>query len=221
MYYWKCVPFNSTHQVHQSVFPFHPLPQLNTPSWLWGTWSICSPGSSVLQCHSGEDAHSKWKPRNSNAVMIYYPERKSLTGHTRATMVWIFFVFPLLSVSLSRKKKYSFASLGSVPSGIRWASMKIGSKWKKGRDYVWTIGDQNQSINMRCVDTLHIYSPLSHLELCWSVRTAFRLVRLLKMAASVPMKSMYMPENSSWSRRMHTCAHTHTNQQSTLCSCTL
>lgn len=42
-------------------------------------------------------------------------------------------------------------------------------------------------------------SPLSHLELCWSVRTAFLLVRLRKMAASVPMKSMYMPEKSSWS----------------------
>lgn len=48
-----------------------------------------------------------------------------------------------------------------------------------------------------------LFSPLSHLELCWSVRTAFLVVRLLKMAASVPMKSMYMPENSSWSRRKH------------------
>lgn len=62
----------------------------------------------------------------------------------------------------------------------------------------------NHSINMTCMYTLHNCSPLSHLELCWSVRTAFRLVRLLKMAASVPMKSMYMPENSSWSRIMHT-----------------
>lgn len=55
---------------------------------------------------------------------------------------------------------------------------------------------------------MFVCSPLSHLELCWSVRTAFLLVRLLKMAASVPMKSMYMPENSSWSRGMHT----HTQQ---------
>lgn len=39
--------------------------------------------------------------------------------------------------------------------------------------------------------------PLSHLELCWSVLTAFRLVKLRKMAASVPMKSIYIPENSS------------------------
>lgn len=40
-------------------------------------------------------------------------------------------------------------------------------------------------------------SPLSHLELCWSVRTALRLLRLRKTAASVPMKSMYMAEKSS------------------------
>jgi len=45
--------------------------------------------------------------------------------------------------------------------------------------------------------TSRVCIPLSHLELCWSVLTAFLVVRLLKMAASVPMKSMYMPENSS------------------------
>ena len=55
----------------------------------------------------------------------------TLTGHTLATMVWMFLVFPLLSVSLSRKKKYSFASLGSDPSGINWASMKMGSMENK------------------------------------------------------------------------------------------
>lgn len=59
------------------------------------------------------------------------------------------------------------------------------------------------------------FSPLSHLELCWSVRTAFLVVRLRKMAASVPMKSMYMPENSSWSEDnkrdtvSHICHMTH------------
>lgn len=58
--------------------------------------------------------------------------REALTGHTLATMVWMFLVFPLLSVSRSRKKKYSLASLGSLPSGIRWASMKIGSERERG-----------------------------------------------------------------------------------------
>lgn len=51
--------------------------------------------------------------------------------------------------------------------------------------------------------TCRVCIPLSHLELCWSVLTAFLVVRLLKMAASVPIKSMYMPENSSWSNQRH------------------
>lgn len=73
------------------------------------------------------------KNPQKHPLLIYLDtdkKKKALTGHTLATMVWIFLVFPLLSVSLSRKKKYNLASLGSVPSGIRWASMKIGSEWK-------------------------------------------------------------------------------------------
>lgn len=50
----------------------------------------------------------------------------------------------------------------------------------------------------------NVFLPLSHLELCWSVLTAFLLVKLRKMAASVPMKSMYIPEKSSSSVRQET-----------------
>lgn len=210
-----------TDPVRQNASRYRLPPELNTPSWPWGRWSICSPDFAGLRCHS-TDKSTTWELKTTKhtfhglgvwlvisclfpvAVSFYflltrvpsvlfvpcYPDlflqvslqfcifsldfplpvfwyllfgfcslkfaffqpsclcvsafgsyfqlwqsiqakTKALTGHTLATMVWIFLVFPLLSVSLSRKKKYNLASLGSVPSGIRWASMKIGSKWQK------------------------------------------------------------------------------------------
>lgn len=72
--------------------------------------------------------HIATQKHKRNCAGLFWRKQKGLTGHTLATMVWIFLVFPLLSVSLSRKKKYNLESLGSVPSGMRWASMKMGSE---------------------------------------------------------------------------------------------
>lgn len=81
------------------------------------------PSDVVLQARAAQS-----NATNHNRTGSFRQGQKALTGHTLATMVWMFLVFPLLSVSLSRKKKYSLASLGSLPSGIRWASMKMGSE---------------------------------------------------------------------------------------------
>lgn len=62
----------------------------------------------------------------------------ALTGHILAIMEWICLVLLLLSVSFSLKKKYTLASLGSVPSGITCASTNIGS-CKRSMNSVWVI----------------------------------------------------------------------------------
>lgn len=61
-------------------------------------------------------------------------QRFLLTGHILAIMEWICLVLRLLSVSFSLKKKYTFASLGSVPSGMTWASTNMGSAIKQEDD---------------------------------------------------------------------------------------
>ena len=49
-----------TYQVRQSASRYRLPPELNTPSWPWGRWSICSPDFAALRCHS-TDRSSTWE----------------------------------------------------------------------------------------------------------------------------------------------------------------
>lgn len=92
------------------------------------------------------------------------------------------------SADRSRKKKYSLSSLRSALSGTSSAWMNEGSAGGRGQHMAgWAPRPASHLTGPGA------RSPLSHRELYWSVRMAVCLPSVRKMAASVPMKSMYTP----------------------------
>lgn len=116
-----------THRVHQSVSRCRPPPGPNTPSWLWGTWSICWPGCAARRCRSaGGRKELRGETHKRHTALIYLgADAGTYRTHSGHHGVDIFSVSIIVSQSLTEEE----VQLGIIGVGAVWDQVGVNEDW--------------------------------------------------------------------------------------------